>query len=98
MIIESSAIVEAASIGAYTVVEVRAKIGQGAVIGANCKVCAMVEIAAGEVIDDDTVIWGHGWDERRVQRKEAELGGSDAGRRAVVEGLAETLKGAWTGK
>ena len=64
--VESGAIVEAASIGDYTVVEVGAKIGQGAKVGVKCKICAKVDIRPNEVVADNTVVFGNGWGERRA--------------------------------
>ncbi|KAL9104177.1 MAG: hypothetical protein Q9163_000829 [Psora crenata] len=100
VIVESSAIVEAASIGARTIIEVGAKVGKGTIIGANCKVCAMVEIAEGEVVGDNTVVWGNRWDERMINGDEKEVARvvTDRGRRAMIGGFAETLRGVWTGK
>ena len=43
------ALIEGASIGAYTINEAGAKIGKGTVIGANSKFCAGVEIGEGDV-------------------------------------------------
>ena len=56
--IGTCALVEGASIGAYTIIEAGAKIGKGTVVGANSKVCAGVEIGEGMVVEDDSVVYG----------------------------------------
>ena len=90
-----SALVQAASIGAFTVVEAGAKVGRGAVIGKNCKICARVQIGEGEVVGYDTVVFGSGWGERRAEKR----GGAMDGKREVwVKAQKEVLKKAWTGK
>ena len=98
MIIESSTVVEAAAIGAYSIIEVGARIGKGAMIGANCKICAMVEIAEEEVVRDCTIVWGNGWGERRVEVVKEEMGAMEEGRKLAVEGLGKVLRSLWTAK
>ncbi|MCJ1458257.1 hypothetical protein MMC28_008628 [Mycoblastus sanguinarius] len=95
VLVESGAVVEAASVGAYTVVEAGAKIGRGAVVGENCKICAMVEIAEGEVVGDFTVVYGNGWGERRVEKRGV---GLDEMRKGLIEGQADVLRKGWNGK
>lgn len=94
VLIESGAIVEAFSIGAYRIVEVGAKVGKGAVIGERCKICAMVEIGEGEVVGDSTVVYGNGWGERRVE----EAIGLESIRKGMAESLGEVYRRNWTGK
>lgn len=93
--IETCAVIEAASIGAYTIIEAGSKIGKGTVIGANCKVCAGIEVGEGMVIEDDTVIYGSGWGERRKVMKGL---GLDGMRKIWVDSQEETLRKMWTGK
>ncbi|CAF9939902.1 MAG: hypothetical protein ALECFALPRED_008371 [Alectoria fallacina] len=95
VLIESCAVVEGASIGAYTIIEAGAKIGKGAVVGSNSKVCVGVEIGEGMVVEDDTVVYGSGWGERR---KEKEGVGLDGMRRLWVELQEDALRRMWTGK
>ena len=97
VVIESGAVVEAASVGDYTIIEARAKIGKGAVIGANCKICAGVEVRDGDIVAEGTIVWGNGWDQRRIERdgKGLRVG---AGRRGMVEGLGEGLRAVWSVK
>ena len=96
VIIESSAIIEA-SVGAYSMIEAGAKLSKNAEVGARCKVCAMVEITE-KIVGDDIVFWGNGWDERRLQKIEKGVEKAGVERNAMVEGMAETLRGVWTGK
>ncbi|KAM0806313.1 trimeric LpxA-like protein [Usnea florida] len=95
VLIETGAIIEGASIGAYTIVEAGAKIGKGTVIGANSKVCAGLEIGEGIVIGDNTVVYGSGWGEQR----EAQEGlGLDGMRKVWMEAQEDSLRRTWTGK
>ena len=62
--IESGAVVEARSVGEHTTVEVKAKIGKGAVVGRWCKIAPSCRIEENEVLPDFTVVYGLG--QRRV--------------------------------
>lgn len=95
VLIETGAVVEAASIGPYTIIEAGAKIGKGTVVGANSKVCAGVEIGEGMVVEDDTVVYGSGWGERRKGKKGLGLDGT---RKVWVDSQGDTLRRMWTGK
>lgn len=95
VLIETGAVVEGASIGAYTIIEAGAKIGKGAVVGANSKVCAGVEIGEGAIVEDDTVVFGSGWGEMRKEKKGL---GLDGMRKVWVDSQADTLRSMWTGK
>ena len=95
VLIGPGATVEATSIGDFTVVETGAKIGRGAVIGRNCKICAQMEVREEEVIGDDVVIFGNGWDQRRVDRKSGAV--SEMRERWVKE-QEQVLRRMWTGK
>ena len=87
--------VEAASIGAYTIIEAGAKIGKGTVVGANSKVCAGVEIGEGTVIEDNTVVYQSGWGGRRKERNAFGLEGNS---KRLVELQGDTLRRMWTGR
>ena len=93
--IETCAVIEAASIGPYTIIEAGAQIGKGTVIGANCKVCGGIRIGEGMIIEDDTVVYGSGWGERRKVTKGL---GLDGMRKIWVNSQEETLRKMWTGK
>ena len=95
VVIESGAIVEAASIGAYTIIEAGAKVGKGVVLGEHCKVCAMVEVKEGAVVGNGTVVYGSGWGEWRNEHGRQEAEGM---RRAAVSEQYEVLRRCWTGK
>ena len=95
VVIESGATVEAASIGAYTIIEAGAKLGRGAVIGEYCKVCAMVELGEGAVVGNGMVVYGSGWGEWRSEQGRQELEGM---RKAAVSEQIEVLRRCWTGK
>lgn len=95
VLIETCAVVEAASIGPYTIIEAGAKIGKGTVIGANSKVCAGVEIGEDKLVEDDTVVYGSGWGERRKAMKGL---GLDGMRKIWVDLQGDTLRKMWTGK
>lgn len=95
VVIESGATVEAASIGAYTIIEAGAKVGRGAVIGDHCKVCAGVQLAEGAVVGNGMVVYGSGWGEWRSEQGRQDLEGM---RRAAVSEQHEVLKRCWTGK
>ena len=93
--IGTCASVEGVSIGAYTIIEAGAKIGQGTVVGANSKVCAGVELGEGMVVEDDSVVYGSEWGGRRREKKGL---GLDGMRKGWVHVQGETLKRMWTGK
>ena len=93
--IGTGASVEAASIGAFTIIEAGAKIGKGTVVGANSKVCAGVEIGEGMVVEDDCVVYGSEWGGRRKEKKGL---GLDGMRKRWVHLQGEALKRMWTGK
>ncbi len=93
VLIETCAVVEGASIGPYTIIEAGAKIGRGTVIGANSKVCGGVEIGEDVVVEDDTVVYGSGWGQRRKEKK-----GLDEVRRKWVDLQEDALRRMWTGK
>ena len=95
VVIESGAVVEAASIGAYTIIEAGAKVGKGTVVGEHCKVCALVELGEGAVVGDGVVVYGSGWGEWRSEQGRQELEGMR--RKAVTEQI-EVLRRCWTGK
>ena len=95
VLIETGAIIEGASIGAYTIVEAGAKIGKGTVIGANSKVCAGLEVGEGIVIGDNTVVYGSGWGEQREAQDGLGLNGM---RKAWMESQEDSLRRMWTGK
>ena len=95
VLIETGAIVQGASIGAFSIIGAGAKIGKGAVVGANSKVCAGVEIGVGVVVEDDTVVYGSGWGERRKEKKGV---GLDGMRKNWVELQEDALRKMWTGK
>lgn len=95
VLIECGATVEAASIGAFTVVEAGAKIGRGAVLGRDCKICARVQIGEGEIVGDGIVVYGNGWGEKRMERRGGVMDGK---REAWAREQGEVLRKAWTGK
>ena len=95
VLIDPGATVEAASLGAFTIVEAGAKIGRGVVIGRNCKICAQVEVADGDTVGDNVVIFGNGCGQRRVEKR----GGVMEGKRGAWVGeLGGALRRAWSGK
>lgn len=98
VLIEGRATVEAASIGAYTIIETGAKVGKGAVIGEHCKICAKVEIGEAEMIENDMVVYGNRWDERSIEKEGRGLGGIERARKGMMEGQRDTLRSLWTGK
>lgn len=95
VLIESGAVVEAASIGAYTVIEAGAKVGRGAVVGERCRICPKVTIGEGEVIGDRVVVYGSGFGERRVERRDGVI---DERRERWIEEQGQALRKLWTGK
>ncbi|KAK5703657.1 hypothetical protein LTR17_021933 [Elasticomyces elasticus] len=64
--IETGAVVEAKSVGDGTTVEVNAVVGKGAVLGRWCKIAPLERVAAGEVLEDFTVVYGDG--QRRIDK------------------------------
>ena len=97
VIIETGATVLASTIGDYTIIEVGAEVGEGAVIGAYCKVCAGVRVGSGEKLEDGTVVWGSEWGQRRVEQEGKGLRAAD-GRRLMAEGLGEGMRALWSTK
>lgn len=97
VLVESGAIVEATSIGAYTIIESGVKVGRGAKIGTVCKICAGVEVGEGAVVEDGMVVWGNGWGEWRREGKGKMLDPLSV-RRAWVGEMLEVLRRGWTGK
>lgn len=97
VLIESGAVVEATSIGAYSIIESGAKVGKGAKIGAGCKICAGVELGEGVVVEDGMVVWGNGWGLWRKEERGAKLDPLVV-RRAWMGEMLEVLKRGWTGK
>ena len=95
VLIEPEAMVEAMSIGAFTVIETGAKIGRGAVVGKNCKICACAEVREEEVIGDNVIVFGNGWDQRRMDRRD-EVMSATRERWVMEQGLF--LRKTWTGK
>jgi len=64
--IEVGAVIEARSIGDGTTVDIKARVGKGAVVGRHCKIGAMEEVNADEKIEDFVVI--HSGGQRRVDK------------------------------
>lgn len=95
VLIEPGAIVEAASIGSFTIIEAGARVARGAVVGANCRICAKIEIAEGERIEDGTIVFGSRWGERRAEGRGGALDGK---RESWVKEQGEALRKVWTGK
>lgn len=91
--IETCAVVEGAFIGPYTIIEAGAKIGKGTMIGANSKICAGVEIGEGMIVEDNTVVYGSGWGERRKEKKDL---GLDGMRKNWVDLQEDTLRRMWS--
>lgn len=60
VIVEVGATIEGASVGEGTVVETNAHIHPGAVVGRFCRIGAYCEVGPGEVIEDNTVMFGEG--------------------------------------
>ena len=87
--------IEATSIGAYTIIEAGARIGKGAKIGERCKICAGVVVGEGVVVGDGIVVWGSGWGECRREERRTEFGGL---REKRVREQGDVLKRGWIGK
>ncbi|CUS11841.1 unnamed protein product [Tuber aestivum] len=84
VVVEVNAVVEG-SVGAGSVVEVGVRIGKGGSVGLNCKLGPLTKVLEGEVIEDNTVIFGSG--QRRVDAS----GTADA-RRRLLERHIESLR------
>ncbi len=97
VLIESGAVVEASSVGAYTIVESGAKVGRDAKIGTGCKISSGVELGEGAVVEDGVVVWGSGWGKWRSEGKGKSLDPL-AVRRAWVGEMLEVLRRGWIGK
>ena len=93
--VESGAVIHAAFIGAYTIIEAGAKVGNGAVVGQRCRICAKVEVGTGTTVQDRTVVYGNAFGEGRVEK---EGGVMDERREEWIEGHGEALRRTWTGK
>ena len=99
MIIEPGAVIEAASVGAYAVIEAGARLGRGCVIGEGAKVCALVQVEPGAVVGAGEVVWGDGgWDRRRSDGGMGRGGEGIRYRKEAVEGLGAVYRRVWTGK
>jgi dynactin 6 len=66
VLIEAGCSIAAKDIGDDCVIEIAVVLEEGCVIGNKCHICAGERIAAGEVIPDETVVFGGG---RRRQNK-----------------------------
>ena len=97
VIIESGAVIEAASIGSHTTIEAHCRIGKEAVIGAYSKVCSGVEVGEKAVLEEGTLIWGSGWDQRRVECK-VQNDSVRSTRRQLADGLNEGIRAIWSQK
>ena len=98
-IIESGAVVEAASIGLGCIIESRAKIGPGAVLGNGCKICALAEIDGDEVLGDGVVVFGpEQGGGRRIDEGMTRDGEGMRARKEMAEGLGDAYRRVWTGK
>lgn len=64
--VEGDAVVEGASIGDWSVIEVGARIGRMAQVGRYCKVGALQTVLPGERVGDFTVVFGE--NQRRVDK------------------------------
>ena len=64
------AIVEASRVGDGTHIEANAHIHAGAVIGKYCHIGPFCEVAAGEVLEDYTVLYSDG--QRRIDKSETD--------------------------
>ena len=95
VVIASGAVIEAASIGAFTIVEAGAKVGKGAIVGERCRICAKVEVGQGAVVEDRTVVYGNAFGESRVEKGGGVL---DERREGWIREHGETLRRIWTGK
>lgn len=95
--VESGALVAAASVGEDCVIGAGARVGARAVLGRGCKVGPRCEVAEGEVLAEGTVVWGRKPGERRVGGALGGRGGEEAARieelrRAAHEKQVEGLK------
>ncbi|KAG0132727.1 trimeric LpxA-like protein [Tuber indicum] len=85
VVVEVNAVVEGSVVGAGSVVEVGVKIGKGGKVGLNCKLGPLTKVLEGEVVEDNTVIFGSG--QRRIDAS----GTADA-RRRLLERHIESLR------
>ncbi|KAL7275995.1 hypothetical protein RUND412_001026 [Rhizina undulata] len=85
VVIEVNSVVEGREIGEGSLLEVGVKVGRAAVVGKGCKITPLIEIKEGEVVPDNTVIFGYG--ERRIDNS-----GSAAARRKLTERHVESLR------
>ncbi|KAM3416709.1 hypothetical protein BST61_g8300 [Cercospora zeina] len=88
--IEAGAMVEAKSVGDGTVIEAKAKIGKGAVIGKHCKITPLCEVSADEQLPDYTVVYGD--NQRRYDHTLADNPGVRAAQRKGQALHVETLQ------
>jgi dynactin-6 len=84
VVVETHAVVEG-QVGEGTLVEARAHVGPGAVVGRYCHIGVFCEVKAGEVVPDHTVVYGEGL--RRVDGS-----GRDGARGRNVRSMVETLR------
>jgi dynactin-6 len=66
--VDIGAIVEASHVGDGTHIEANAHVHAGAIIGKFCRIGPFCEVAAGEVLEDYTVLYGDG--QRRIDKSE----------------------------
>lgn len=66
--VDIGAVVEASHVGDGTHIEANARVHVGARIGKFCRIGAFCEVAAGEVLEDYTVLYGEGL--RRIDKTE----------------------------
>ena len=97
VIIESGAVIEATSIGSHTTIEAHCRIGKEAVIGAYCKVCSGVEVGEKAVLTEGTLVWGSGWDQRRVE-SDVQKDNVHSTRRQLADGLNAGIRAIWSPK
>lgn len=86
---------EAAFVGAYTIIEAGAKVGKGVTVGERSKICAGVEIGHGQTVGNDTVVYGSAWGDRRQEKRGL---GLDEARTEWVDAQGLALRRLWTGK
>ncbi|KFX95636.1 hypothetical protein V495_05187 [Pseudogymnoascus sp. VKM F-4514 (FW-929)] len=79
--VDIGAIVEASHVGDGTHIEANARVHAGAKIGKFCRIGAFCEVAAGEVLEDYTVLFGEGL--RRIDKTENDEAKLKATRRHV---------------
>ena len=92
VILETGTTISAgATIGDFTIIAAGATVGPGATIGTNCSIAQRVTILERDTVPDNMVVWGDGWDQRRI-------GIHDGGREGLVKGLANGLRAVWSNK